>query len=110
MLRTVAHLVGVILLGGCATMGPPNDRWTGQDKAKHFVASASIAAATTAVVNRQDPDTHRDLPIAVGVTLSFGVGKEAYDLNVGGTGWSWKDLAWDLLGALTGYAIVEGMD
>lgn len=44
---------------------------------------------------------------AVGVVLVLGTSKEAYDSRSGGTGWSWRDITWNLLGALFGGALVR---
>ncbi len=38
-------------------------------------------------------------------SLSFGVGKEWFDSRHDGSGWSWKDLAWDVAGASSGIAL-----
>ena len=37
--------------------------------------------------------------------VSLGATKELWDSRPAGSGWSWKDLAWDLAGATTGYAL-----
>jgi uncharacterized protein YfiM (DUF2279 family) len=40
----------------------------------------------------------------MGMTLSLGAAKEAYDGYLGNS-WSWKDLMWGALGGLCGYFI-----
>ena len=42
--------------------------------------------------------------------LVVGAGKEAYDQRVKGTGWSWRDMAWNLLGALVGSQLALAAD
>jgi len=36
----------------------------------------------------------------------LGAAKEAYDSRAAGSGWSWKDFAWDGLGAAAGYSLL----
>ena len=44
------------------------------------------------------------------MAVSFGAGKELYDRNVKNTYWSWKDLAWDLAGAVAGALAATAAD
>jgi len=90
-------------------MAVQDDSWTGRDKFHHFWVSGVISGGAAAILKDQDVDDADQLPIAVGVALSFGVAKETYDIHARG-GWSWKDLAWDIVGALTGFAVVEALD
>jgi len=39
------------------------------------------------------------------VSLTPGAGKEWYDSRPNGSGWSWKDFAWDAAGAASGIAL-----
>ncbi len=100
----------VLLVGGCASVTPKGDSWTGRDKFHHFWVSGAISGIATAVVKDQDEDNADVFPVAIGVTLSFGIAKETHDVFISGSGWSWKDLVWDLAGALTGYAIVDAIE
>ena len=99
-----------VLMLGCATLPAEQDPWLGEDKAKHFFASAVIAGGTTAIALNQDVSDGEAIAIALPFTLSLGVGKEAYDSEVKGTGWSWRDLAWDLFGAVVGGLVVLEID
>lgn len=92
-------------LAGCASS--PQDHWLGEDKAKHFVVSALIAAAANSLAHQRQDEPHA--AVALGFTMAVGLGKEAYDLRPGGTGWGWRDLCWDLLGASTGYLATESL-
>lgn len=38
-------------------------------------------------------------------SLTPGAGKEWYDSRPNGSGWSWKDFAWDAAGAASGIAL-----
>ena len=70
------------------------DEWTGPDKPKHFAATAAIAAGGVAIglSERQ----------AFGAALAVGLAKELHDSRPGGTGFSGKDMAWNLAGAYIG--------
>ncbi len=99
-----------LLSAGCGTMSPQGDAWLGKDKAKHFGLSALMAASGAAAANAGDMEDHQSFPVVVGATLSVGAAKEAHDYLYKPSGWSWKDLAWDLLGALAGFYAVEAVD
>lgn len=91
------------LLTGCSHMA--NDAWSGQDKAQHFIASAMLSAAGNEYGQHQG--WARDDSAGFGLMFSVGLGasKELWDSRPDGTGWSWKDFAWDVAGAATGYSI-----
>jgi putative lipoprotein len=99
-----------VLPAGCGTLQPQGDSWLGRDKAKHFGLSAVMAGAGAAAANAGEMDDHQAFPAVVGITLAIGAAKETYDLHYKPSGWSWKDLAWDLLGALAGFYAIEAMD
>lgn len=96
------------LLAGCASN--PADPWWGEDKAAHLAVSTALSAAITRHgMNGGDSGATAQAK-AVGVVLLIGAGKEAYDVRSGGTGWSWRDMSWNLLGALLGGALVRAVD
>lgn len=102
--KHVVALAALCLLNiGCAGFRScgPDDTWFGPDKVQHLAATAVIGATATTIAT---PDQDRDAAAAIGfgTALAVGLGKEAYDLQVKRTCWSWKDLAWDLLGASLG--------
>ena len=84
-----------------------NDSWVGKDKAQHFVASAAFAAAGTAYGEHQNWSDVKSRNFGLLFSIGIGAGKELYDSRQGGTGWSWKDFAWDMAGAITGYSIYQ---
>ncbi|MBB3324037.1 putative lipoprotein [Atlantibacter sp. RC6] len=96
-------LITLFLLTGCSHMA--NDRWSGQDKAQHFIASAMLSAAGNEMGQHQGGS--RDASAGFGLMFSVGLGasKELWDSRPAGSGWSWKDFAWDVAGAATGYSI-----
>lgn len=96
-------LTGVLLLNGCAHVA--NDQWSGQDKAQHFLASAMLAAAGNEYAQHQGINHDRAAAYGVMFSLSLGASKELWDSSPAGSGWSWKDFAWDIAGATTGYTV-----
>lgn len=90
-------------LAGCSHTA--SDRWTGQDKAQHFLASAVLTAAGTEVARHQGYSPVHSANLGFLFSVSLGAGKELWDSRPAGTGWSWKDFAWDIAGAATGYAV-----
>nr|WP_318384669.1 YfiM family lipoprotein [uncultured Enterobacter sp.] len=93
----------VALLTGCSHMA--NDQWHGQDKAQHFLGSAMIAAAGNEYAQHQGVSQDRSAVFGVMISLSLGASKELWDSRPAGSGWSWKDFAWDVAGATTGYSL-----
>jgi len=88
---------------------PGADPWFGQDKLVHFAASGSLAIVGYAGASMLTED--RPLRIGAGAALavSAGVAKELWDLDGHGDA-SWRDLSWDLLGAVTGLLVSVGVD
>ncbi|MCW6569550.1 YfiM family lipoprotein [Yersinia ruckeri] len=96
----------LILLSSACTH-TANDSWTGKDKAQHFFASAVFAAAGTAYGDHQNWSDTRSRSFGLLFSIGIGAGKEFYDSRESGSGWSWKDFAWDVAGAITGYGIFQ---
>ena len=80
-----------------------SDSWTGTDKLKHFAVSAPFGALGAYLTR----DT--DHPIVYGTLLGTvpGLAKEVIDGTCSTDGFSYKDLAADALGALTGAALAH---
>ncbi|WP_413737263.1 YfiM family lipoprotein [Sodalis sp. RH21] len=96
-------LLPLLLCTACTHMA--QDGWTGRDKAEHFVSSAAMAVAASAVADRQGASPARSRNIGLMFSVSLGALKETYDSRAAGSGWSWKDFAWDVAGAATGYTL-----
>ncbi|NJC99628.1 YfiM family lipoprotein [Candidatus Erwinia dacicola] len=96
-------LVVLLICSGCTHMA--QDRWTGRDKAQHFLSSAFLSAAGNAYGERQNWSSGHSGSFGVLFSVSLGAAKEFYDSREGGSGWSWKDFSWDIAGAATGYAL-----
>lgn len=93
------------MFSGCASN--PTDPWWAEDKAAHLAVSTVLSAAVTRHgmhVGNSGAKAHAQ---AVGVVLLIGASKEAYDATYGGTGWSWRDMTWNLLGSLLGGAMAR---
>ncbi|PYG46275.1 putative lipoprotein [Pantoea sp. AG1095] len=93
----------VLLCSGCAHVA--QDNWTGKDKAQHYFSSAVLAAAGSEISQHQNHSRGQNLRFGFLFSFSFGVGKELYDSRSAGSGWSWKDLSWDVAGAASGIAL-----
>ncbi|TCL04409.1 MULTISPECIES: YfiM family lipoprotein [Sodalis] len=93
------------LIGCTACAHMAQDTWTGQDKTVHFAASAALAMAGGAVAEHQNASPARSRNIGFAFSISLGAAKEGFDSRAAGTGWSWKDFAWDVAGAATGYTL-----
>lgn len=99
----VALVLLCLCCTGCSHMA--QDRWTGQDKAQHFIASAMLSAAGNEYGQQQNWTQHRSNSFGLMFAFSLGAAKEFYDSRPAGSGWSWKDLGWDIAGAATGFAL-----
>ncbi len=101
-------LFGSFQFGAPAERAPQGDRWFGRDKAYHFAASAAIQSVAHGVLR-----TSNDYRTASGVagltTLTVGISKEIYD-RADGRYFSWRDLAADAAGGVTGAVVVRQVD
>jgi putative lipoprotein len=99
---TAAATVAVCLSTyGCSTVAVEHDRWTGRDKAEHFFTSMAIAAGYMRAAGNPD-HAARSRHEAVALVVSLGTLKELNDARVPGKGWSWRDMAWNVAGAVIG--------
>jgi putative lipoprotein len=85
------------------------DPWVGTDKSQHFVASAGLALTGYGLARPLSRERVPSLIAGAGLALSAGITKEALDLGGDGSA-SWKDLAWDAMGAATGLAVMWIVD
>lgn len=93
----------VFSLAGCASL--PEQEWTGNDKLKHFAAAAAISAGSSSLASRHH-SADKSAVIGVSVTMLIGTGKEVHDMQQGRI-FSWPDMLWNFLGAITGAAVVQ---
>lgn len=85
------------------------DPWFSSDKALHFGACAGIAGLSYGTAALVWEDVGLRLGVGASVAVTAGIAKELLDLAGMGTP-SWKDFAWDLLGAAVGLALAFGID
>ena len=102
-MRVIMLIVPLLLLTGCSHMA--NDAWSGQDKAQHFLASAMLSAAGNEYAQHQGYSRDRSAASGYLFSVSLGAWKVLRAGPPSGSGWSWKDFAWDVAGATTGYAV-----
>lgn len=85
------------------------DEWWGPDKALHLAVSTGISASSYAVAAAFTERRELRILSGVGTSLLLGAAKEGYDaLGYGDP--SWRDFAWDALGAGVGTAIAYALD
>ena len=108
--RGLHGLVAAVLLlqAGCAGFRTCNDAWLGPDKAKHFAAGFVIGAG--GALAARNLGTEEAAAIGCTTAMAAGFGKEAYDLRIKGTCWSWRDVFWDFLGASAGASLALAAD
>lgn len=102
-----AAALGLCLgLASCTTFRASNDdedQWFAEDKAKHFGVSAASGFATTWSARSAGVPAAPAAATGFSITISGGLAKELWDATASdGSGWSWKDLAWDLAGTTVG--------
>jgi putative lipoprotein len=103
----VAFAAVVAIPASAHAAGP--DEWLGNDKALHCAASSAIAAGGYGV-GAVMFNSRTNALIAGGVlAAAAGIGKEIRDLAGFGDP-SWKDLAWDGIGLVTGLASALSVD
>lgn len=100
-IAAAAALAGCLCACGCSTVAVEHDRWTGRDKAEHFFTAMAISAGYMRGAANAD-HAARSRREAVAVVVSLGTLKELSDARVPGKGWSWRDMAWNVAGAVIG--------
>lgn len=103
----VAFVVGSVFVP--AELRAEDDPWTSRDKVIHYGVSAGIAAGGYVAGALVFDTRAHALVMGAGAATIAGVGKELVDLGGHGNA-SWKDLAWDGLGMITGLALAWGVD
>lgn len=84
----------------------PVDRWLDVDKAQHFAMAYGSAVVGYGVL-RAAQVRHTDAQAAaLAGSLALGLGKELVDRRRGGA-FSYKDLAWDLLGTCAAWGLLS---
>ncbi len=83
------------------------DRWIAKDKALHYGGSLlAVLTLKTLADNSLEFDRDAAIYVGTGITLSLGIGKEIRDNEQPNNIFSYKDLAANVAGALTGLLIL----
>jgi len=96
-------IITLALGAHAAASAAPHDSWLGADKVKHFFISAFVESVAYGGLRLARVDRATALPVAAGLTMGLGVGKEVHDRATEGL-FSLGDLTWDAAG--TGTAAV----
>jgi len=103
----VAVLLICVISLGAAREVRGEDRWLAPDKALHFgmsLAAGSLAMSVVGWKGRAQP-TLGGVGVGFALGVAPGLSKEGVDLCGDGAA-SWRDLAWDGLGAAVGVGLV----
>ncbi len=85
-----------------------NDPWTSRDKGLHFSGSLILTTAVGSTSLRfAGFDDREALRTAVGFTLITGITKELWDASKVNNRFSYKDLCFDILGAIVGGVLLN---
>lgn len=97
----------VFALPDSLSVAKTSDRWLGVDKAHHFTTSAVLTGLSYYMARQEAGLTEsRASQVAVGFSLSLGIGKECYDKKYKGRS-SFKDIIADILGVAAGFLIIQ---
>jgi putative lipoprotein len=90
-------------------LSPDPDPWFGPDKALHFGAAFGISVAGYAGGVAAFDDRWSAVAFGSGIAIGLGAAKEG--LDAAGLGQpSWKDFAWDVIGAALGIGVAVSFD
>ena len=82
----------------------PDDKWFSKDKWMHFTTAYFLTIQSSYTLEKifftEAVDSRH---ISIGISLSFSLGKELYDVYGKKEIFSWKDLFYDVLGTGLGY-------
>lgn len=90
-----------------AAPAPPGDRWIGEDKVRHAVASFAATAFAASGARAAGLDVRSSVWVGAGVGAGVGVWKEARDARLPGASFSLRDLTWDLGGVGAAAALMS---
>ncbi|HKJ93347.1 MAG TPA: hypothetical protein VJ957_09265 [Longimicrobiales bacterium] len=85
---------------------PAADPWLGEDKARHLFMSFALTTMAFGAGRAGGLDVTIAMPVAAGITLGAGIGKEIHDRRSGRI-FSTRDLVFDLLGIGLGLTLAS---
>jgi putative lipoprotein len=112
--KSTLRMFTVALVGAFASIATNaraagEDPFWGRDKALHFAFAGAIAGAGYGVTTAATPDRWK--AFAVGGAAAVGAGALKEGLDAAGLGDpSWKDFAWDVIGAACGLGVAWALD
>ena len=86
---------------------PPPDRWIGEDKVKHFLASFVVTSFSASGARAAGLDPGASVWVGAGVGVGVGAWKELRDRGVPSATFSLRDAAWDLAGVGAASALMN---
>jgi putative lipoprotein len=92
-----------------AARASDDDPFFGTDKALHFAAAGAIAGAGYGITTALTDDRWKAFAIGGGLAIGAGALKEGVDAAGYGDP-SWKDFAWDVIGAAAGLGVAWAID
>ncbi len=105
---TVALVAALASIANTARAAGDDPFW-GPDKALHFAVAGAIAGTGYGVTTAATPDRWK--AFAVGGAAAVGAGALKEGLDAAGLGDpSWKDFAWDVIGAACGLGVAWALD
>jgi putative lipoprotein len=103
------NVIAVMLLSPALAHAEEPDPFWGPDKALHFTASGAIAGGGYAVGTAMWAERWK--AFALGGAAAIGAGALKEGLDAAGLGDpSWKDFAWDVIGAACGLGVAFAID
>ena len=101
-IKLLALIFFSLSLAACATSNNRNQsNWFSHDKFKHFAASAAFSGAIAHQAKNNNTPCDAAV-IGFSTTILIGAGKEIYDKHYRPTGYSYRDMVWNIAGATTG--------
>jgi putative lipoprotein len=82
----------------------PTDKWFSKDKWMHLSTAYFLTLQSSFALEKMFfVESENSRQISLGISLSFSLGKEFYDVFSKKSIFSWKDLAYDIIGGGLGY-------
>jgi len=109
MFRCAAAASIVVLVIAPDARGADPDPFWGPDKALHFAVAGTLAGIGYGTTTALTSDRWKAFAVGGGVAIGAGALKEGLDAMGFGDA-SWKDFAWDAIGAACGLGIAWAID